>query len=134
MIMSAVLFFVGLGPAQVTGQSVEIKQTAAGIGVTYLHDGINGMAGMNFTALKLSPDGRLSLNALVVSDWKNSNTRYYTGAMIGYRLTPLNSTGFQANLYAGWKGVDFTNGLGGLEMVKDRPIVFGIGLVFPLKF
>jgi len=118
---------------QVDGKSFGIDYKPGSLGLTYLNDGVDGLAGIQFTAINgFAGSDRLSLQLVAVSDWKASNRQYYVGTTIGYRFYG-NPDGLHATLYAGLKGFSFSDGFSDFSLADKNPFIFGIGVVFPLK-
>lgn len=114
---------------QVGGQSVSLEMKEGALGVTYLHDGIDGLAGISGKAWNIQP--RLDLRGIVVSDFK-SNDKWYAGAMLSWRAYEKKD-GIKLDLMLGVKGLDITNGFDNIRFESKRPVVAGFSISFPLK-
>lgn len=132
-VVAMLMALAGIGSAQVGAQSVDIQVKEGAIGVTYLNDGIKGMAGITLKAYNFTQDGKLGLYGLVVNDWQGGGSRSYVGALFGYQVYDKPG-GLKVTLFGGWKGVDISDGFGGLGFASDKPLVFGVGVSFPVKW
>jgi hypothetical protein len=114
---------------QVGAQSVSLEMKEGWLGVTYLHDGFDGLAGISGKVWNIQP--RLDLKGIVVSDFK-TNEKWYAGAMLAWRAYDK-PDGLKVDLSLGVKGFDISNGFDNIRFEGKHPVVFGIGLSFPLK-
>jgi hypothetical protein len=113
----------------VSGQSYALEYSEGSLGVTYLHDGFDGMAGISTRLFAAGP--RLSLKGVVVSDFKTQDN-WYVGTLLSWRAVDFEK-GLKLDLLAGVKGLDFTRGLENLSFADERPWVFGATVSFPIQ-
>lgn len=114
---------------QVGAQSVSVAMKEGALGVTYLHDGIDGLAGISGRVWNIQPG--LELRGMIVSDFK-TDERWYAGAMLAWRAYDKKD-GLKLDLLLGFKGVDISNGFDNISFETKKPLVFGIGVSVPIK-
>lgn len=112
-----------------TAQSIIFDYKEGSIGLTYINDGIDGLAGLS-TKIWQGND-KLKISAIAVSDFK-SNANYYVGALATYRVFE-SPKGIKLDIGAGFKGIDITNGFNGLAFAGKHPFIWSVGVSFPIK-
>lgn len=112
----------------VKAQSVILDYKEGSLGVTYINDGIDGLAGLSGRIWQVSD--KLRLNGIVVSDFK-SNAKYYAGALFTYRVYE-SKKGIKIDLGAGVKGLDISNGFNDVSFATKRPLIWSVGVSFPI--
>ena len=128
-VLAVPAFAQGKSDEQVGGQSVSLEYKEGWLGVTYLHDGIDGLVGLSGRLWNIQP--RLDLKGLVVSDFK-SNEKLYAGAMVSWRAYDKKD-GLKLDLSVGLKGLDLSDGFENARWEDHRPWLFGIGISVPVK-
>lgn len=105
-------------------RSISIEKSEAGLGFTYLSDGMDGLVGISVHTFSLSP--KLSLNTLIVAKAEDP-TQDYVGTLLTYQV--YSQEGLSLSLGVGLKGLDLNQ----MSLESTRSVLFGVQITVPLR-
>ena len=104
---------------------VDVKEGT--IGLTYINDGIDVLAGLSARAYDFG--GRFKLLGIAVSNFQ-SHAKYYAGGLLTYRVWG-SPKGIRVDIGAGAKAFDLTRGFEHISFAKQHPWLWSVGITFP---